>query len=277
MLRWLLGRGATAAHVAEVQARIAPALWDEVMHAYPFLQGLAVEETHELRARAAWLLASKNMNGAHGLVLTDFMRLSIAAQAALPILKLPATLYEGWDEVIVYPGGFRIPRRREDETGIVHEYVEDAAGEAWDGGPVVLSWEDARVAQGGYNVVIHEFAHKLDLAGGDADGMPNLAGRPELNARLWLRVLDESLDRYTEALEAVESAIPPHVDPESPEADPWYGQLPMDPYAATDEGEFFAVSSEAFFVDPAPLAHDLPEWYDLLRTYYRQDPLARLG
>lgn len=277
MLRWLLGRGAPASRIADVQARIEPALWDEVLRAYPFLQGLSADDIQELRARAAWILASKTMNGARELALTDFMRLSIAVQAALPILKLSTSLYEGWDEIIVYPGGFVIPRRSEDDIGVVHEYSEDAAGEAWDGGPVVLSWEDARIAEGGFNVVIHEFAHKLDLMGGEADGMPSLAGRPELTGRLWRRVLDDSLDRYTEALEAVEAAIPSHVDPEGPDADAWYGQLPLDPYAATDEGEFFAVSSESFFVDPAPLAAALPEWYDLLRTYYRQDPLLRLG
>lgn len=275
MLRWLLGRGAPAARVAQVQARIEPALWDAVLRAYPFLGGLASDEIQELRARAAWLLASKTMNGAQGLALTDFMRLAIAVQAALPILKLPTGLYEGWDEIIVYPGGFAIPRQREDDIGVVHEYTEDAAGEAWDGGPVVLSWEDAQTAAGAFNVVIHEFAHKLDLVGGEADGMPSLAGRPELSARVWRRVLDESLDRFAQALDAVEAAIPPDVDPEGPDADPWYAQLPMDPYAATDEGEFFAVSSESFFVDPAPLAAALPEWYGLLRTYYRQDPLQR--
>lgn len=277
MLRWLLGRGATTARVADVQARIEPALWSAVLHAYPFLRGLSDDEAAALRARAAWLLASKNLNGAQGLDLTHFMRLSIAVQAALPILHLPTGLYEGWDEIIVYPGGFLIPRRREDDVGVVHEYIEDAAGEAWDGGPVVLSWEDAQVAEGCFNVVIHEFAHKLDLSGGEADGMPDLAGRPELDARLWRRVLEESLDRYTAALDAVEAAIPPDVDPEGPDADLWYGQLPMDPYAATDEAEFFAVSSEAFFVTPAPLAQALPDWYGLLRAYYRQDPLARLG
>jgi Mlc titration factor MtfA (ptsG expression regulator) len=277
MLRWLLGRGAPAARVADVRERIAPALWNEVMRAYPFLQGLDAAETEDLRSRAAWLLASKTMNGAQGLVLTDAMRLAIAVQAALPILKLPTALYEGWDEIIVYPGGFMIPRRHEDEAGVVHEYVEDAAGEAWDGGPVVLSWEDAHAAGNPCNVVIHEFAHKLDLSGGDVDGMPSFAGRPELNPRLWRQVLDDSLDRFMEALDAVESAIPPDVDPEGPQADPWYSELPLDPYAATDEGEFFAVSSEAFFVDPEPLAAAFPAWYGLLRTYFRQDPLARLG
>ena len=94
--------------------------------------------------------------------------------------------------------------------------------------------------------------------------------------RLELRLRDVPLtDVVDSALEAVEAAIPPDVDPESEEADAWYGQLPLDPYAATDEAEFFAVSSEHFFVDPAPLHQALPEWHALLRAYYRQDTLGR--
>lgn len=277
MLRWLKGRGARESAVAGVRDRIPPELWEQVLQGYPFLGALAAGESAQLHARAAWLLASKSLNGTQGLVLTDFMRLSIAAQAALPILNLRPELYEGWDEIIVYPGGFAIPRSHEDEDGVVHEYTEDAAGEAWDGGPVILSWEDALPGRDRFNVVIHEFAHKLDLQAGDADGMPSLAGRRELDARTWRRVLETSLDTFSTALAAVEAAIPADVDPESTDADAWYGQLPLDPYAATDEAEFFAVSSESFFVDPAPLAAALPDWYALLRAYYRQDTLARLA
>jgi Mlc titration factor MtfA (ptsG expression regulator) len=275
MLRWLRGSGARASKVADVQARIPEMLWAQVRGAYPFLQQLAAAEDAQLQTRAAWLLASKNINGASGMVLDDFMRLAIAAQAALPILNLPPQLYEGWDEIIVYPAGFVIPRLHEDEDGVVHEYLEDAAGEAWDGGPIVLSWEDASFADGAFNVVIHEFAHKLDLVAGDADGMPSLAGRRDLDARAWRRVLEQSLENFADAVADVERAIPPDVDPESAAAEPWYGRLPMDPYAATDEAEFFAVSSESFFVAPIPLAAALPDWYGLLRTYYRQDTLAR--
>jgi len=275
MLRWLKGRGAAASAVAQVQARIPAELWAAVLQAHPFLATLDAAEAGQLQARAAWLLASKNLNGARGLVLSDFMRLSIAAQAALPILNLPPALYEGWDEIIVYPGGFSIPRVRQDDVGVVHEYDEAAAGEAWEGGPVILSWADALPSGTAFNVVIHEFAHKLDLCSGEADGMPGLGAHPGLSPRAWRRVLEDSLDRFVQALDAVEAAIPPDVDPESEAADAWYGQLPLDPYAATDEAEFFAVSSEHFFVDPGPLAQALPEWYGLLRAYYQQDPLAR--
>jgi len=275
MLRWLKGRGARASEVAEMQARISPELWRQVLDAHPFLAALNADETAQLLARSAWLLASKTINGAQGLDVSDFMRLSIAAQASLPILNLAPELYEGWDEIIVYPASFRIPRSRQDDDGVVHEYIEDAAGEAWEGGPLVLSWEDTQLSDGGFNVVIHEFAHKLDLRSGFADGMPSLAAHPDLKPQVWRRVLDDSLDRFIAALDAVEAAIPADVDPESEAADAWYGQLPMDPYAATDEAEFFAVSSEHFFVDPFPMQQALPEWYDLLRTYYRQDTLGR--
>ncbi|MGE8655242.1 MAG: zinc-dependent peptidase [Achromobacter sp.] len=275
MLRWLKGRGARAAEVAQMQARIAPALWRQVLDAHPFLAALDATESAQLLARAAWLLASKTINGARGLEVTDFMRLSIAAQASLPILNLTPTLYEGWDEIIVYPAGFRIPRRQMDEDGVMHEYLEDAAGEAWEGGPLILSWEDTQLSEGGFNVVIHEFAHKLDLQSGLADGMPSLAAHGDLKPREWRRILDDSLDRFIAAVDAVEAAIPHDVDPESAQADAWYGQLPLDPYAATDEAEFFAVSSEHFFVDPYPMAQALPEWFGLLRAYYRQDTLAR--
>src|SRR5690606_35170992 len=116
----------------------------------------------------------------------------------------------------------------------------------------------------------------LDLYGGDADGMPILDAHPQLKRRQWRHVLASTFERFEQMVTEVEDAIPRHVDPETEEADPWYGPLPLYPYAATDTAEFFAVSSEAFFVDPWPLAQAFPEWYGLLQAYYRQDPLRRL-
>src|SRR5690606_10725365 len=195
----------------------------------------------------------------------------------LPILHLDTRLYEGWTEIIIYPGGFLIPRSEQDEAGVVHEYMTEASGEAWEGGPVILSWEDLSESNAGVNVVIHEFAHKLDLYADEADGMPSLGAHPHIRPAHWRQILEDSFDRFSQALDLVEEAIPAHVDPESEEAAPWYDRLPLDPYAATDHDEFFAVSSEAFFVRPRPLAQALPDWYGLLSDYYRQDPLARLA
>lgn len=278
MFRWLEGRGASRRRVQRVLADIAGGEWRAAVAGMPFLRGLSTQQDAALRHRAAWLLASKTFTGVRGLAVTDAIRLSVAIQAALPILELDPVLYEGWIEIVLYPGGFVIPRSQVDDSGVVHEYLQPASGEAWDGGPVILSWEDsARHLPHGANVVIHEFAHKLDLYGGEADGMPSLHAHRDIRPRDWRRVLDVSLDRFEVMLDRVEDAIPAHVDPESDAASPWYDALPLDPYAATDEAEFFAVSSEKFFVDPGPLARTLPDWYGLLARYYRQDPLDRLG
>lgn len=279
MFRWLMGKGARPAQVERELAAIEPRLWSACLAQHRFLAGLAPDEQEALRRRVAWLLASKRFSGTHGLVVTDEMMLAIAVQASLPILNLDPALYEGWTEIIVYPGGFLIPRQETDDSGVVHEYIEEAAGEAWEGGPVILSWEDSEPdVSPEVNVVIHEFAHKLDLYHGDADGIPWLGRHaPLLTPRIWKRVLDASYRDFCDSVEQVEAAIPADVDPESEAALPWYQTLPLDPYAATDTAEFFAVSSEAFFVNPAPLAGAYPDWYALLTQYYRQEPLLRLG
>lgn len=278
MLRWLVGRGATQRQVARELALINADAWRDAMARHAFLAGLGADDDEALRQRAAWLLASKTFSGAQGLQVTDEIMLSIAIQAALPILKLDPVLYEGWTEIIVYPGGFLIPRNDIDESGVVHEYIQEASGEAWEGGPLILSWEDAAPgASPGMNVVIHEFAHKIDLYAGSGDGRPGLSAHPDIRPAHWSGVLDASFERFNRALDAVEDAIPKDVDPESDEAAAWYDGLPLDPYAATDTGEFFAVSTEAFFIAPGPLARSLPEWYELLARFYRQDPLSRLG
>lgn len=276
MFRWLSGRGATRRQVERRLALISDADWQLALGRHSFLAGLSAREEAALRQRTAWLLASKTFSAARGMVLTDDIMLSIGIQAALPILELDPVLYEGWTEIVLYPGGFVIPRNDVDDSGVVHEYMQEASGEAWEGGPVILSWEDARPDMPDKaNVVIHEFAHKLDLHAGDADGMPSLTAHPQLSARHWQAVLHDSFDRFNAALTAIEDAIPHHVDPESEAAAPWFDQLPLDPYAATDTAEFFAVSTESFFVHPVPLAQGLPDWYALLAQYFRQDPLAR--
>jgi Mlc titration factor MtfA (ptsG expression regulator) len=143
-----------------------------------------------------------------------------------------------------------------------------------DGGPVVLSWDDVAGADRdpSANVVIHEFVHKLDMADGEADGCPPM---PAARRIAWRETLEAAYDAFVADLEAVEESIPSHVDPESEAADAWYGRLPLDPYAATDEAEFFAVAAEAFFVEPEVLAGAFPELYDRFRTFFGQDPQAR--
>jgi Mlc titration factor MtfA (ptsG expression regulator) len=254
-------------------------LWESVLTELAFLRRLDTSDHAELRELCGRLLATKVMTGAGGLELTAPIQVSIAAQACLPVLKLGIDWYRGWSGIVVYPSEYVASRRVQDEAGLVHEFDETAAGESWDAGPVVVSWtpDESRPAAGdpAFNVVIHEFAHKLDLLNGEADGLPALDRRLHgaLEPHRWRRVLDDAFQRFGAAVDLIELELPADVDPESDAADPYYAHLPLDPYAAQDEAEFFAVSSEAFFVDPKRLRDAFPDWYDLLSGFYRQDPL----
>jgi len=273
MLKSLLTR------LTRASVDIPAELWDETLTAYPFLARLDAGARDRLRTLAGQLLSTKQMSGAGGLELTADIQVAIAAQACLPVLELGLDWYRGWNSIVVYPGEFIVPRRLTDDAGVVHEYEEPISGEAWEGGPLLLSWADAQASGSdsgaAYAVVIHEFAHKLDLLDGDVDGMPPFAARLHsgLDPRRWQAALDDAYGRFVAELELVEAELPAHIDPESAEADAYYSHLPLDAYAAQEPGEFFAVSAEAFFVAPAGLQRAFPEWYALLAAFFRQDPL----
>jgi Mlc titration factor MtfA (ptsG expression regulator) len=274
MLKRLFGLSREAADVPD-------ALWQATVAALPFIARLPAADVAQLRTLVGRFLADKEMAGAGGLELTASMQVNIAAQACLPVLQLGLEWYRGWSSIVVYPGEFVVPRSVTDDAGVVHEYHEPISGEAWDGGPVLLSWEDAQRAgtDGGaaYAVVIHEFTHKLDLLNGDADGVPPFspARHAGLDARLWRETLETAYEQFVAELELIEADLPPDVDPDSAAADPYYAHLPLDAYAGLDTGEFFAVSSEAFFVEPSRLQAAFPTWYALLARFFLQDPLAR--
>jgi Mlc titration factor MtfA (ptsG expression regulator) len=227
---------------------IADALWGRVTRGLAFLP----RGNPKLRELALLFLAEKEFAGAHGLQITDVMRVAIAAQACLPILELGLDWYAGWHGIVVYPGDFRVRRREMDEDGVVHEWDDELAGEAMPGGPVVISW-DAAAHDPTINVVIHEFAHKLDMINGAADGRPPL--HPGMDARAWTAAFTEAYGGFCDAVERGK--------------DTW-----LDPYAAEHPSEFFAVVSEAFFEDGAETKRRYPEVYEQLSLFYRQDPAA---
>lgn len=276
MLRTLLGRFTRSDAVA-----IPDELWSAAVAALPPAAALQPDELARLRELAGRLLADKEMSTAGDLELTAAMQVSIALQACLPILNLGLEWYRGWSSIVVYPGEFLVPRSVADEDGVVHEYTEPITGEAWEGGPLLLSWEDAQRSAtdsgSAYSVVIHEFVHKLDLLDGVADGCPPFSREQHagLDAREWRDVLADTFERFLSELDLIESELPDGVDPDSAEADRYYAHLPFDPYAAHDEAEFFAVTSEAFFVEPDSLQRAFPKWYDLLAAFFCQDPVAR--
>src|SRR3954468_8459084 len=233
--------------------RIDDGLWRRATASLRSIRTLSAEETEKLKQLALVFLAEKQFSGAAGVEVTDEMRLSIAAQACLPILELGLDWYAGWTGIVIYPGDFRVRRSEMDEDGVLHEWDDELAGEAMPGGPVVLSW-DAAAHDAQINVVIHEFAHKLDMLNGEANGVPPLhAG---MNRRAWAAAFDAALQGFCDALERGRET--------------W-----LDPYAAEHPSEFFAVISEAFFEQPQETRRRYPDVYDQLRLFYRQDPAAR--
>ncbi|MCA3182820.1 MULTISPECIES: M90 family metallopeptidase [unclassified Cupriavidus] len=252
-------------------------LWTRTVAALPYVQRYGADDLAALRELATLFIASKEYSTAHELELTDEMVVGVAVQACVPILKLGIEWYRGWHGIVLYPGEFLIRKTVEDDIGLVHGVEEEASGEAWENGPVILSWQDVNMPGSGlgngsdsYNVVIHEFAHKLDMLDGEPDGVPPFSRvlHPGIDAEQWAETLLTQYDVFADACEAVPDAA--WDDPE---------RLPprlrvIDPYGCEAPSEFFAVASEAFFVDPAGLRAHWPALYKVLKQFYRQDPAA---
>jgi Mlc titration factor MtfA (ptsG expression regulator) len=215
------------------------------------------EDIAELRRLSSLFLDSKEFTGAHGLEVSDDMAVAIAAQACLPVLRLGLKAFDGFVGIVVHPDEVQVRREIIDDDGIVHEYDDVLAGEAMEGGPVMLSWRDVSEAgessAWGYNVVVHEFAHVLDMGDGLADGIPPLASASQRVH--WQAVLMREYEAFCARVDAEEDTA-------------------LDPYGAESPEEFFAVASEAFFVAPRDMRAEHSALYELLSGYYRQDPAA---
>jgi Mlc titration factor MtfA (ptsG expression regulator) len=231
-------------------------VWQATLERYSFTRVLAREERARLRELSILFLHEKAIVGAGGLALRDEMRVAIAAQACMLILNLGLDYYRGWVEVIVYPDEFVAEYEYVDEHGVAHRVTEPMSGESWIGGPVILSWADAAGGGEGYNVVLHEFAHKLDMLNGEANGYPPL--HPGMDRAAWTRAFNAAYEDLRGRVERGE-----------------YTEI--DPYAAESPGEFFAVLSEAFFETPQAVVAGYGEVYRQLAAFYRQDPAARLA
>jgi Mlc titration factor MtfA (ptsG expression regulator) len=256
-------------------------LWQTCTQRLTFLQRLPPHDLDRLKLLCESLLARKSFAGAGGLELTDEIAVLIAVQASLPVLNLTLDLYDDMAGIIVYPSEFIVPHAEMDEAGVLHEWDAPVSGEAVDaGGAVVLSWEDVEDSESpGYNVVIHEFAHKIDMRDGTANGCPPfLAAYHEgIDAQHWQQTFSVAYEDFIVRVDAIDSRLPEDFDPDDllqvEQYEHLYASLPLDPYAARHPAEFFAVASEAFFALPEPLAAGYPEVYRLLARYYRQDPL----
>jgi Mlc titration factor MtfA (ptsG expression regulator) len=258
MLGWL--RGLRAA------PEIPEAAWQSTLARYRFLADRPPSDVERLRALAALFLRDKEFHGAHGFVITDEVALAIAAQAVLPILHLPGGLvwYGDFVGIVVHPAEVVAHRQVTDDTGVVHEYDEVVAGEAMDRGPVMLSWQDVlasgSTAEVGYNVVIHEFAHKIDMRHGAADGCPPLpagfaGSRTTREARIaWHSTMQSAFNDFRDMTIVAER---------------FGGEPPwLDAYGAESISEFFAVTCEAYFVNRSRFSTEFPALLTLFDEFF---------
>lgn len=230
-------------------------LWQLTLARFPFLGARSDDDLRALRDMATLFLAQKEFSGAAGLEISDEMAVAIAAQACLPALMLGLQWLDGFVGIVVHEDVVTASREREDEDGVVHAWDEELSGEAMSGGPVMLAWRDVEdagaSAADGYNVVVHEFAHVIDMRGGVTAGLESVD--PASERGVWLNALADEYETFAEAVDAGEATF-------------------LDPYGAEALEEFFAVAAEAFFVAPGELEAEQPDTYALLRTFFRQDP-----
>ena len=236
-------------------APIADPLWRRALAACPLARRLDPERQQRLRRLAALFLTRKHFHALAGAVLDDYWRLLIAMQACLPALQQGTASLRGWREVLIYPGEFKVRRsHHDDRTGVVTEGDETLAGEAWEHGPLVLSLADVQLdleqPWDGYNVVVHEMAHKLDMLDGPPDGVPPLV---EIPRRQWIATFQCAFDHLADDVASGRDTL-------------------IDPYAAESADEFFAVVSELHWSQPSLLRRAEPNVADLLLAYYGPSP-----
>jgi Mlc titration factor MtfA (ptsG expression regulator) len=234
------------------RVRIGDTEWDALLASSALFDRLTVPERNDLRALAERFLASKTFSAAGGHALDATQCLAIAALACMPVLRLGFDGLAGWRDVIVYPGEFRVKREHHDEhSGVVTTGEDDLIGEAWERGPLILSWADVATDLAhpfdGFNVVVHEVAHKLDMRDGAMNGVPLLPA--QIGRREWIATMQAAYDALVRTVERGRDSL-------------------IDPYAAEGADEFFAVTSELHYSDPATLRRAAPAVAALLARYY---------
>ena len=251
-------------------------VWSWALREHRIFAYLIPEERTKLRELATIFLAEKDFHPVGDAEIDEAFRVSVAAQACLPILQLGLDWYADWKTIIITSDAYEIMRTETDEAGVVHEYADELGGEVLHLGPVVLSMADVGESGwgDGYNVVIHEAAHKIDGRDGAFDGCPPLP--TEIDPEEWRRVYTAAFSRM-QAAEGRGATSHPVSGGRKRGRRQKGGRIRIDPYAAFSPDEFFAVCTEFFFENPVVLRSDFPEVYGLLVRFYRQDPYGRLS
>ncbi|MFY9707418.1 MAG: M90 family metallopeptidase [Desulfobacterales bacterium] len=259
MFHWLIDR-----HRKKLTQAPFPSLWEDIIRRnvthYCMLEDA---QRGHLRALIQVFIAEKNWEGAGGLELTDEIRVTISAQACLLLLGLPHDYYRNVESIIVYPSTVVPPQRKPgffENSFAPVELEHPIIGQAFQQGPVIIIWDAAlrggRHPESSHNVIYHEFAHKLDMLDGAADGTPPLRNRAEY--RDWVRICSREYLRLKHDTEKGKKTF-------------------LNAYGATNEAEFFAVATEQFFDQPRLMIEQAPDLYRVLQEYYRQDPSRRVS
>lgn len=235
---------------------IADALWRQVHAGTPWAAALDDARAGKLRALTARFLHQKTITPVAGLALDDAQRVQLAMLCCLPLIELGEGGLRGWSQLIVYPDAFRVQRTHTDAAGVLHEWEDELAGEAWGAGPLILSWADVQAdlaePDAGFCVAVHEMAHKIDLLDGELDGTPPLPR--EWHAQ-WARDFQHAYDDFCMQVDLGR-------------------ETSIDPYAAEAPEEFFAVATEYHFSAPRVLAEAMPAVAEHLARFYGPSPFA---
>lgn len=259
LVLWLLGEPWLSERKrTKLRAQPFPAAWRDILkRRVPYVRCLPADLQLQLKQHMQVFLAEKVFIGCNGQHITDDIRVTIAAHACLLILNRPSNYYPNLRQILVYPDSFVVERDQIDPVGLTHRARQVLSGESGSDGQVILSWQDtlagAAVVDDGQNVAIHEFAHQLDQETGSANGAPMLAQRAHY--RRWSTVLGAEFAALQARAARGEASL-------------------LSDYGATDPGEFFAVISEVFFEQPAPMAEAHPSLYRELCQFYQLDPLS---
>lgn len=242
------------------QQRPFPPKWRRLLRQWPLYQRLPPVLQHRLQGMVQVFVAEKPIIGCQGLHVTDEMRVLIAAQACVMVLQLyaasGASPFPELRQVLLYPSAFVVTATHAQPGGVVSAGQEVRLGESWQQGQVVLSWPDVKAgmrSDATQNLVIHEFAHQLDQENGPANGAPVL--RHGQSGRTWAQVFKREYDTLQWLVDAGEPGL-------------------IDPYGASAPEEFFAVASEAFFMQPRAMRAQHPALFAQLEQYYGLDPSA---
>ncbi len=237
------------------QSTITEAQWHRAFTHLPLLHALSEKDKKRLKKLAILFIYEKDFAGAQGLEVNQHMKILIALQACLPILELGIEWYRGWVSIIIYPAAYWSEQTYHDAAGVAHSSMRPLSGEAWLRGPVILSWEDTKHAGeiDGDNLVIHEFAHKLDMLNGQANGYPPL--HKGMSHDTWVKNFTQAYEHFQLDMDNEERAE-------------------INRYAAYSPAEFFAVLSEVFFEQPLILKEHYSNVYDLMSLFYKQNPLV---